>query len=255
MRQPYNGGSSEKATVIPFCRKSVSMNRQGSRYPSRQVLSREGGDAKRNLRLARARSVIPLTFRPSNSFPISAHYFQNFDIFAFFIFSKSFRMATIQNLIGKFLSKQIVDSNKLNDFRNLFESLYKNIDACVLQGGPLEERQKGYFQTFLKSVLDNKYEVSLNMDRIDLVLHEDNNATSPISVIFEVKSSENKGEMVSDGNLNVKALQELVLYYMQQRESKKQTHIQYLIALDFNEMFIFPAETFETNFHKNKQLY
>ncbi len=165
-------------------------------------------------------------------------------------------MATIQNLLGKTYQKQIVDSDKLKNFKNAFTTLYNNVDACVTQPqvGGKEDRQKGYLQTFLKTVLNNEYEVSINYDRIDLVLHESKDASSPISVIFEIKSSENKNEMVSDGNLNVKALQELVLYYMQQRETKKQIHIQYLVALDFNDMFIFPAETFETNFHKNKEL-
>lgn len=165
-------------------------------------------------------------------------------------------MTNIQTLIGKSLSRQIVDTDKLKNFKDAFKTLYTNVNACEErpQVGGKEDIQKGYFQTFLKTVLDNEYEVSINYDRIDLVLHESKNASSPISVIFEVKSSENKNEMVSVGNLNVKALQELVLYYMQQRETKKQIHIQYLIALDFNDMFIFPAETFETNFHKNKEL-
>jgi adenine-specific DNA-methyltransferase len=166
-------------------------------------------------------------------------------------------MTNIQTLIGKSLSRQIVDTDKLINFKDAFKTLYTNVNACEErpQVGGKEDIQKGYFQTFLKTVLDNEYEVSINYDRIDLVLHENKESSSPISVIFELKSSDKKsGEMVSDGNLNVKALQELVLYYMQQRETKNQIHIQYLIALDFNDMFIFPAETFETNFHKNKEL-
>lgn len=74
MRQPYNGGGNEKATVIPFCRKSVSVNRQSNHYPSSQVLSREGRDAKRNLGLARARRNGSVTDPPGQRLTKSIHW-------------------------------------------------------------------------------------------------------------------------------------------------------------------------------------
>lgn len=154
----------------------------------------------------------------------------------------------IEALIGKSFWKQVVDAEKLNSFKRAFTALYKNISA-----GKSENQQKGYFGDFLKSVLNNEYMVSEDYQRIDLVLHEGVDAVSPISVIFEIKRMENINEMVSEENLNVKSLQELLLYYLRQRTAG-QTHMQYLIALDFNDLFIFPVDTFEKNFYNNKSL-
>lgn len=154
----------------------------------------------------------------------------------------------IEALIGKSFWKQVVDAEKLNSFKCAFTALYKNISA-----GKSENQQKGYFGDFLKSVLNNEYMVSEDYQRIDLVLHEGVDAVSPISVIFEIKRMENINEMVSEENLNVKSLQELLLYYLRQRTAG-QTHMQYLVALDFNDLFIFPVDTFEKNFYNNKSL-
>ena len=45
--------------------------------------------------------------------------------------------------------------------------------------------------------------------------------------------------MISNDNLNRKALQELLLYYLKERVSKKNNDIKYLIATNIHEFFIF----------------
>ena len=60
--------------------------------------------------------------------------------------------------------------------------------------------------------------------------------------------------MISVGNLNRKAFQELLLYYLRERISKKNTDIKYLIATNVYEYFIFDAQEFEQKFYQNKKL-
>ena len=60
--------------------------------------------------------------------------------------------------------------------------------------------------------------------------------------------------MISVGNLNRKALQELLLYYLRERISKKNSDIKYLIATNVYEYFIFDAQEFEQKFYQNKKL-
>ena len=65
---------------------------------------------------------------------------------------------------------------------------------------------------------------------IDLAIRLDKTIKSNIGLLIEVKSTTNKSEMISNDNLNRKALQELLLYYLKERVSKKNNDIKYLIA-------------------------
>jgi adenine-specific DNA-methyltransferase len=47
--------------------------------------------------------------------------------------------------------------------------------------------------------------------------------------------------MVSCDDLNKKALQELVLYYLRERITHKNIHLKHLIITNINEWFIFDA--------------
>lgn len=82
----------------------------------------------------------------------------------------------------------------------------------------------------------------------DLVIHHDKDEKSSIGVIFELKRPNNVSEMLSCDNLNKKALQELVLYYLRERINKNNNQIKYLIATNINEWFIFDAQIFEKAF-------
>ncbi|MBN1339474.1 MAG: class I SAM-dependent DNA methyltransferase, partial [Bacteroidales bacterium] len=54
--------------------------------------------------------------------------------------------------------------------------------------------------------------------------------------------------------INVKAFQELVLYYLRERITLKNIEIKYLIATNINEWFIFDAMFFDRLFAQNKNL-
>ena len=69
---------------------------------------------------------------------------------------------------------------------------------------------------------------------------------------MEAKKPTNKSEMISRENLNAKAFQELVLYYLRERITHKTLEIKQLVATNINEWFIFDATLFDRLFAQNK---
>jgi adenine-specific DNA-methyltransferase len=75
-----------------------------------------------------------------------------------------------------------------------------------------------------------------------------------VGVIIEAKKPSNKAEMVKPDNLNCKAFQELVLYYLRERITHKNLEIKHLVATNIFEWYIFDAGLFEKEFAQNKNL-
>lgn len=90
--------------------------------------------------------------------------------------------------------------------------------------------------------------------RTDLVIHNDKTAKSSVGVLLEVKKPSNKGEMVTETNLNKKALQELLLYYLRERVEGQNNDIKHLVVTNVYEWFIFDASAFYKNFYEDKSL-
>jgi len=85
----------------------------------------------------------------------------------------------------------------------------------------------------------------------DLVIHNEQNANSSVGVIIEAKKPSNKTEMISKENINKKAFQELVLYYLRERITNKNVEIKHLIATNIYEWFIFDSTIFDRIFAQN----
>ena len=91
-----------------------------------------------------------------------------------------------------------------------------------------EEFHKNLVINFLKKTYyDPDYFVNTK-GRNDLVIHNGKDAKTNVGVIIEVKSPINKSEMITVTNFNGKALQELVLYYMRERITHKNTELKHL---------------------------
>lgn len=90
----------------------------------------------------------------------------------------------------------------------------------------------------------------------DLVVHNGNDPTSTVGIILEAKKPTNKPQMVRPDSLNMKAFQELVLYYLRERFGKasKNLEVRHLIVTNSYEWFIFDASLFEKEFAQNKGL-
>jgi adenine-specific DNA-methyltransferase len=81
-----------------------------------------------------------------------------------------------------------------------------------------------------------------------------NKADSTVGVIIEAKKPTNKAEMLTKENINAKAFQELVLYYLRERITQKNLEVKHLVATNINEWFVFDANVFEKLFAQNKNL-
>jgi adenine-specific DNA-methyltransferase len=115
-----------------------------------------------------------------------------------------------------------------------------------------EEFHKNLVIDFLKKTYyDPNYSVNTK-GRNDLVIHNGKDAKSNVGVIIEAKSPINKTEMITVTNLNGKALQELVLYYMRERITHKNTELKHLVVTNIHEWFVFDAQLFNKLFAENK---
>ncbi len=115
-----------------------------------------------------------------------------------------------------------------------------------------EEFHKNLVIDFLKKTYYDPNHFINTKGRNDLVIHNGNNASSSVGVIIEAKKPTNKTEMLTTDNLNKKAFQELVLYYLRERITHKNLEVKHLIATNINEWFIFDATLFDRLFAQNK---
>lgn len=128
-----------------------------------------------------------------------------------------------------------------------------------------EEFHKNLVTDFLKKTYYEPNHFINTKGRNDLVIHNGNKAKSTVGVIIEAKKPTNKAEMLKASvkgdtpeqmlsKINVKAFQELILYYLRERITHKNLEIKYLIATNINEWFIFDSNVFEKQFAQNKGL-
>lgn len=117
-----------------------------------------------------------------------------------------------------------------------------------------EEFHKNLVSDFLKDTYYKNNHFINTKGRNDLVIHNGNKAKSTVGVIIEAKKPTNKAEMLTKEKINVKAFQELVLYYLRERITHKNLEIKYLVASNINEWFIFDSNVFEKQFAQNKGL-
>jgi hypothetical protein len=115
-----------------------------------------------------------------------------------------------------------------------------------------EEFHKNLISDFLKDTYYKQNHFINTKGRNDLVIHNGNNASSSVGVIMETKKPTNKAEMMTTKKLNVKAFQELVLYYLRERITHKNVEVKHLVATNINEWFIFDAILFDRLFAQNK---
>jgi hypothetical protein len=151
-------------------------------------------------------------------------------------------------VLNKAYRQVAIETTDFDLFKNALRTLRDNV-----VDGQREETQKEHLRNFLSETFYKTYYMAPEED-IDLAIRLDKTTKSNIGLLIEVKSTTNKSEMISNDNLNRKALQELLLYYLKERVSKKNNDIKYLIATNVHEFFIFDAHEFECKFYQNKQL-
>jgi len=140
--------------------------------------------------------------------------------------------------------------------RGQFEQFKAKLSGLVEQinssPNESEEHHKNHISDFLKFAFPTSF-INTN-DRIDLAIHNGKLPTDSVGVIIEAKRPSSQAEMPSRDNLNVKAMQELVLYYLRERIAANNLAVKHLIITNGYEWFIFDAHVFEKAFANNKAL-
>jgi len=144
---------------------------------------------------------------------------------------------------------------KVKPNRTEIEGFKKNLIQLLdsINDTESEEFHKNLVIDFLKRTYYDPNHFINTKGRNDLVIHNGDKAKSTVGVIIEAKKPTNKSEMVTTDNLNAKAFQELVLYYLRERIAHNNLDIKHLIATNINEWFIFDATTFDRLFAQNKK--
>lgn len=151
--------------------------------------------------------------------------------------------------INKAFLKIKPNRTEIESFKtNLIELLDRTNDT------ESEEFHKNLVSDFLKDTYYKNNHFINTKGRNDLVIHNGNKAKSTVGVIIEAKKPTNKAEMLTKEKINVKAFQELVLYYLRERITHKNLEIKYLVATNIYEWFIFDSNVFEKQFAQNKGL-
>ena len=156
---------------------------------------------------------------------------------------------TIAKSLNKAYRQVPVDRPVFDGFKAQLRNYYEQISVINT-----EEKLKGDLMDFLKlTFYGQSYKVSPNGD-IDCAIHLGSIITAPVGVIIEVKKPTNVGEMITRDDLNRKALQELLLYYLRERHTNKNIQLKQLIVTNIYEYFVFDAQEFERLFYSNKKL-
>lgn len=138
-----------------------------------------------------------------------------------------------------------------NEFNNFIENLIKLLNE--LNPKESEEHNKNYVAKFLEKSFYSHNLINTS-GKIDLAVYLGKDAKSKVGVIGEVKAPSEKNDMPAKDNLNVKAMHQVILYYMRERIEEKNDDIKSIFITNGYEWFIFDAKLFEKLFYKNKEL-
>ncbi|MEA3495186.1 MAG: DNA methyltransferase [Bacteroidota bacterium] len=151
--------------------------------------------------------------------------------------------------LNKTFLKEKVERVEIELFKRNLIQLIERIDEKES-----EEFHKNLIIDFLKDTYyKNNYFINTK-ERTDLVIHNGKKSESEVAVLIETKKPTNKNEMLQKGNINRKALHELLLYYLRERITNNNLEIKFLIATNIYEWFIFDVYLFEKYFVQNKEL-
>ncbi|WP_216679110.1 type IIG restriction enzyme/methyltransferase [Hymenobacter siberiensis] len=139
---------------------------------------------------------------------------------------------------------------QLAEFRAHLAELLRHLDPTKI-----ERHGETHILDFLRSVTrpaegGSRYG-NVNGKR-DLVLHLGDTADSPVGVVLEVKGPKNPGEMLAPDDLNRKAFQQLLLYYLEDRTDEKADDFKRLIITTGYEWYVFDALDFNRLFFRDK---
>jgi putative type IIS restriction/modification enzyme len=136
-----------------------------------------------------------------------------------------------------------VTKEQLLSFAVLLDAFLQDVER-----NRTEEEQKNFLQRFLETAFYAGCTLP-GVNAYDLVLYSTEKKTD-IEVLMEVKSTSNTTEMPTPHELNKKALQQLVVYYLRERVTNKNKSLRHLVVTNLYTFFCFDATVFYEEFYK-----
>lgn len=151
--------------------------------------------------------------------------------------------------------KQRPSESERDKFKNNLIALLDKIS--VIEKQPKDESEE-HLKNNLRDFLRDTFYIDSNAintkDKKDLVIHIGKSTDTDVAVIIEAKRPSNKNEMISADNANKKALHELILYYLTERNAKENVQLKQLVVTDINQWFIIDANYFDKHIYRNTQI-
>jgi hypothetical protein len=151
--------------------------------------------------------------------------------------------------------KQRPSENERDKFKNNLIALLDKIS--VIEKQPKDESEE-HLKNNLRDFLRDTFYIDSNAintkDKKDLVIHIGKSTDTDVAVIIEAKRPSNVKEMVTADNANKKALHELILYYLTERNAKENVQLKQLVVTDINQWFIIDANYFDKHIYRNTQI-
>lgn len=155
---------------------------------------------------------------------------------------------TLKQSLGKNILAIMPIEEEKNTFSKHLVEMVRNLKNSMKES---EEFQKNIVSNFLKKMLPENF---INTkDRTDLAIYGGRNADNNLKVIIEFKSLSNKIEMMNNEKINTKALQEIIHYYMRERNNYNNLEIRTCIITNGLSWFTIDAKEIEKFFIKNKE--
>jgi len=117
-----------------------------------------------------------------------------------------------------------------------------------------EEHLKNNIRDFLRDTYYKETNAINTKDKKDLVIHLGKTTDTEVGVIIEAKRPSNIIEMVSAENPNRKALHEIILYYLDERNKAENIQLKHLIVTNIYEWYIIDANYFDKHIYRNTQI-
>ncbi len=117
-----------------------------------------------------------------------------------------------------------------------------------------EEHLKNDLRDFLRDTYYRDTNAINTKDKKDLVIHLDKTTNSEVGVIIEAKRPSNIGEMITADKPNKKALHELILYYLDERNKVGNFQLKQLVITNINEWYIIDVNYFDKHIYNNTQI-
>lgn len=153
---------------------------------------------------------------------------------------------------------EFLKENKLREIPVEFMAKFKEALSNHLPPKPDNDPESNYEDNVKALLEDTFYKGKNKIARrkgvnTDLNIFEDNTTSSSPVVLIEMKKPSEKNDMLSKGDLNRKALHELILYYLTEFEDHDHNNaIRWLIASNGYDWFIFDESLFRELFTTQK---